>query len=324
MLATQAVRTPGAPVGLALSVDVEGRDFTANGSDIVLAYARVIDAHGTTVPHYDGRITYTVEGPASIVGGPEIGANPAECFDGIAPVMVRAGFEAGTITLRATTDDLASTTATFENIPAIADAIAASARPIYDLPRVRLDLGGEKQHVQYGWTGWYGENRVEANFALPQFGDAKVTLRTEDGAEWWRGEANVPGPLGFVAEDGVCAMGTLTLTFEGLPAGTYRLRTYHHGPSSDTDPMDPLHDKEHAADISKQAPAVCLDVIVGDQTLAAFVPQGKGRSVPKSGPTKADVTFRTDGVNPVRVTIRATDGKGSVWLNGVDLREIVN
>jgi beta-galactosidase len=135
----------------------------------------------------------------------------------------------------------------------------------------------------------------------------------------------VPGPLGFVAEDGVCAVGGLTLEFAGLESGQYRLRTYHHGPSSDTDPMDPLHGRTHAADIAKLPPAICLDVAVddaegGSRTVAAFVPQGAGQRVPRSGPTCADITFRSDGAAPVRVAIRLTDGEGSVWLNGLDIR----
>lgn len=323
------VRTPGAPVQIELDVDLEGRDFVADGSDIVIAYARVTDGTGTRIDSYEGRITFSVEGPAAIVGDETIGANPAEVIDGIAAVMIRAGTEPGEIKLTAEAEGLMSWWVLFNSVPATSDAIAASARPIYDLPRIRLDVGGENQHVQYGWTGWFGENGVDAHCGLPQFGDAVVTLRAEDGGQlWWRGEANVPGPLGFVAEDGVCAIKALALTFEGLPAGQYRLRTYHHGPSSDTDAMDPLHDKEHTADISKLPPAVCLDVVVDDadgdtQTLAVFVPQGKGRSVAKDGPTSAEVTFRADGVKPMRVNIRATDGNGSVWLNGVDLKEMV-
>lgn len=64
----------------------------------------------------------------------------------------------------------------------------------------------------------------------------------------------MPGPLGFVAEDGVCTLGELSLEFSGLGAGSYRLRTYHYGPSSDRDAMDPLHGKEHAADMARLPP----------------------------------------------------------------------
>jgi beta-galactosidase len=322
--ATCTVRTPEAPARIELGIDMEGRDLLADGADIVLAYARIVDDHGTTVRDYEGEVTFSVDGPAEVVGGPEIGSNPVACADGIAPVLVRAGLDAGPIALRAQAGDLQPAIATVESVPAVVDAIAAAARPIYDLPRVRLDLGGAGQHVQYGWTSWTGAGDTVAACDLPWMGT--VTLRPGMGGSlYWRGESNVPGPLGFVAEDGVCALGELTLELAGLEAGTYRLRTYHHGPSSDTDAMDPLHGKSHAADIANLPPAVCLDVVVdeteGDaRTLAAYIPQGAGKRVLKAGPSCADVTFHADGVAPVYVHIRSTDGRDSVWLNGLDIR----
>jgi beta-galactosidase len=318
-----SVRTADAPSAIELSVDLEGRELAADGSDIVVAYARVVDAHGTTVSGYDGLVTFSVEGPAAVVGGPEIRSNPMECFDGIAPVLVRAGLKAGTITVTARAEGLASASATFESRPAVADAIASAAKPIYDLARARVDVGGEKQHVQYGWTAWTGADDVGETLELPELGTVTVRPGVGEGL-YWRGEANVPGPLGFVAEDGVCALGVLFLEFAGLQAGTYHLRTIHHGPSSDTDRMDPLHDKEHVADISKLPPAVCLDVTasggVREAHTFAFVPQGAGRRVPRSGPTCADLTFDAQGSAPVTVRFAAGGGEGSVWLNGFELR----
>ena len=325
--ATAIARTPATPAGIALAADLEGRRLVADGSDIVLAFARIVDTHGTTVTEYEGKVTFSVDGPAEIVGGPEIGANPMECFEGIAPVLVRAGLQPGQITLRAETDNLPAATVAFESVPFVADEILSAARPIFDLPRVRLDLGGIGQHVQYGWTAWDGQNDSEASLVLSKFGEARIRLRAPEGGQlWWRGEANVPGPLGFVVEDGVCALGELTLAFEGLPAASYRLRTYHFGPASDTDAMDPLQGKIHSADIAELPPAAYLDVIALDEkepprTLAAFVPQANGNRVDPAGPTTAEVRFRSDGVKTVRLRIAASNGSGSVWLNGIDLEQ---
>jgi hypothetical protein len=89
--------------------------------------------------------------------------------------------------------------------------------------------------------------------------------------------------------------------------------------------MDPLHGKEHAADMARLPPAVCLDVAVADadgdlRRMAAYIPQGKGKLVPKSGLTYAEIAFRADGATPVRVQVRSTDGEGGVWLNELDIR----
>ena len=330
--ATDIVQTPGAPVGIALTVDIADRDFVADGADIVMIYARVVDGNGTTVTDYGGKIAFSVAGPAEIVGGPDLAANPMECFDGVAPALVRAGLEAGLIAIKAEAEGLTPGEALVPISPYNADAIATAARPIYDLPRVRLDLGGEGQHVQYGWLPWIGADGPDAEIVLDQLNDATLTLRSTSsavvggGVLRWRGESNVPGPLGFVAEDGVCAVGELVLTFAKLQAGHYRVRTYHHGPSSETDSMDPLRDKVYAVDISKLPPAVSLDVGISDGTrqwtAAAYKPQGQGKLIGPEGPTTIDVAFTSDGTAPVTVTLTSTDGAGSIWLNGLDLRQL--
>jgi len=330
--ASDIVQTPGAPVGVDLTVDMADRDFVADGADIVMVYARVVDLNGTTVTGYDGKVTFSVAGPAEIVGGPEIGANPMECFDGVAPVLVRAGLEPALIAIKAEADGLTPGEAFVPLSLYTADVIAATARPIYDLARVRLDLGGEGQHVQYGWLPWIGEDGPAAEIVLDQLAGAILTLHPVDsdvdggGRLRWRGESNVPGPLGFVAEDGVCAVGELALTFAGLPAGHYRVRTYHHGPSSETDSMDPLRDKVYAVDISKLPPAVSLDVGVSNGarrwTAAAYKPQGQGKRIGPEGPTCIDIAFSCEGTAPVTVRLTSTDGAGSIWLNGLDLRQV--
>ena len=326
--ATSVAHTPGTPVRIDLTVDMDGRDFLADGSDIVVAHAQVVDANGTRIKSFAEPVTCTVEGPAAVIGGPDIGANPMECLKGVATFLVRAGFEAGTTKITADCEGLASDSVSFDSIPSTDDAVAASAYPIYDLPRVRLDLGGPLQHVQYGLTGWMGENgSSEAVLALPQFGAAKATLHAPENEQlWWRGESNVPGVLGYVGEDGVCALGEITLDLEGLPAGTYRFRTYHHGPQSASNGMDPLRGKEYVVDISKFPPAPYLDVDVTDadeesRNVASSIAQGKGKSMIKVGPTCVDTRLSADGVSPVRILIRAKDGDGSVWLNGIDLEQ---
>jgi beta-galactosidase len=325
VVATETARTPETPVRLELSVDMEGRELVADGADIVLAFAHVVDGHGTTVTDYAGRVAFEVEGPAEIVGGAEIESNPMECFDGIAPVLVRAGLGAGEIVLRGEAEGLEGGEVRFASVPYSEDALIAVAQPIYDLPRMKVDLGGERQHIQYGWAPWVGEDGPEASFDLSGLG--RVVLRGASGENLrWRGESNVPGPLGFMAEDGVCSPSELNLEFIDLEAGRYVLKTYHHGPESDTNNMDPLAGKEHEADIAKMPPAVCLDIAVEDadgemRSANRFVPQGKGKRIDGEGPACSPIEFCADGRNPVRVRIVSTDGDGSVWLNGIDLEE---
>jgi len=84
--------------------------------------------------------------------------------------------------------------------------------------------------------------------------------------------------------------------------------------------MDPLHDKVHDADIATLAPATSLDVAVDGKVAAAYRPQGKGKLIGPEGPNFIDVTFESEG--STTVTIVSTDGRGSIWLNGLDLRRL--
>jgi len=192
-VASASERTPEAPAKIKLVVDLDQRQFTADGSDIVLAYAHILDANDTLVR--DGRhdVKFTVNSPATIVGdGADIAANPMRSQNGIAPVLVREGKSAGKIILHAKADGLAAAEATFTSAPWNPNGIAAAAKPVYDLKKVRVDLGGEGQLVQFDWTPWIGRDSAVPALALPTFGTAKVTLRSaaNEGVSRWLGEMN--------------------------------------------------------------------------------------------------------------------------------------
>lgn len=263
VMATAIARTPEAPIAMDLSVDLQDRTFVADGSDIVLAYARVIDRNGTTVTGFADHVTFKIAGPAEIIGGPEIHSNPAECFDGLAPILVRASQDAGPITLTAMAEGLEQGSVSFESIAAWEATSMTMPSSFIDLPTAKVDLGGVGQHIQFGWSGWDGKDGPASVYVLPGMGEATATVRAADGGTLnWRDESNVPGPLGFVAENGICADGKLMLVFAGLKAGRYRLTTIHHAPQSDTDNMDPLEGKEYGAEILKIPPAVTINVQV--------------------------------------------------------------
>jgi beta-galactosidase len=49
VVASQTVHTPETPQRIKLVMDTGGRDFVADGSDILVGYARVVDKNGTVV-----------------------------------------------------------------------------------------------------------------------------------------------------------------------------------------------------------------------------------------------------------------------------------
>jgi beta-galactosidase len=101
VVATATVLAPGVPKKLMLKADLKGRDIVADGSDWVRLYARVCDARGTTFPHGDDQVTFTVEGAGQLISDAHADNNPVRAEAGIATALVRAGTVPGVIKVTA-------------------------------------------------------------------------------------------------------------------------------------------------------------------------------------------------------------------------------
>ncbi|MDK6077751.1 glycoside hydrolase family 2 TIM barrel-domain containing protein [Massilia varians] len=82
MVAEHRVRTPGAPVRLALALDDVG--VPATSGDLVFVRARLLDANGTTVPLSGREVAFTAGPGSEIVGSATVSTEA-----GIASVLVR-------------------------------------------------------------------------------------------------------------------------------------------------------------------------------------------------------------------------------------------
>jgi len=323
--ARDRVHTPQEPVALQLRLDMKDRQLIADGSDIAMVYAYTVDAHGTILRDAKTEVTFSVRGPAGIVGDSLLpDANPIRPVrHGVAPALIRAGTQAGLIVVRAEAPGLKASEARVTSVPFNDDFTAALAQPIYDLERVRVDLGERGQLVQFGWTPWSGRSNEPAVLELAEMGGFSATLRTgsAEGITRWLGEMNVKGYLGFVMGEGVCAVDPqgLVLEFSGLPAGRYRLKTYHHAPRSNTNSMDPNRERLRTLKIHEIPVAGELAVQIGDVTVPVTVTAGK--ELPGSGPGTAIVDFAVQGESSVSVHITDTQGAKGIWLNGFELQQ---
>lgn len=323
--ASDRVRTPEEPVALQLHLDMEDRQLTADGSDIVMAYARVVDKNGTFILDTKKEVHFAVRGPAGIVGDRIFpGANPTRpTRHGSTPAMIRTDTQPGLIIVRAEAPGLQAAEAQVRSVPLISDRIAATAQPIYDHEKVRIDLGEKGQLVQFGWTPWYGKNDVDAALDLPDMGGFRATLRTgsAEGITRWLGEMNVKGFHGFVMGEGVCVIDPkgLVLEFHGLPDGRYRLKTYHHAPRSNTNSMDPNRQRLKTLKIHDIPVASRLAIHIAGVTTPVAITSGT--KLPDTGPAAAIMNFVVRDQSPVTVRITdAHDAKG-IWLNGFELQE---
>ena len=326
MIATSSIQTPGKPHHIVLSLDTEGRIFTADGSDILVAYARVVDKNGTTVDDTDIRVEFSVEGPAYLVGdGLDIKSNPAKCDYGVAPALIRAGTEAGQIIVTAKAKRLKPASVTIGTVPSKTVMVMKEARPIYDFDKIRVDIGEHKQLVQFDWIPWNADDNTSSVKEFKALGgfEASLAAAKEEKLLRWLGEINVMGKYGYAFGEGVLCMDKdgLVLEFRGLKKGKYRLTTWHHAPRSGTDSMDPNQELQVTAQIFKLPYASKLNIRLEDakgiRDYKTDVTFGKAMHNDPFG--SATCVFESDGVKPVRLHFRDPSAEKGIWLNAFEL-----
>lgn len=328
VIATQTIHTPETPACVQLVMNSHSRQLTADGSDILVGHAKIVDRNETVLKGAAHEIQFSVTGPASVVGdGANIGANPLRVRNGIAPVLIRAGREPGSITLTARAEGLEPATFTVTSVPKNNDVIAAQARPIYDFEKIRVDLGAQNQLVQFGWAAWNGTDNQSSTRRFAAFAGFNATLRpsSDDGILRWLGEMNVIGKHGFAYGEGVLAIdpGGLILEFADLPAGAYRLWSWHHAPRSNTDSMDPNRARLKTQTIHRlpYARELVIDVIDANAHESVTTPVTEGKEMQSEPVAVSEVMFVSDGLNPVTIRFNDPKTERGIWLNAFELSE---
>ncbi|HEX7509884.1 MAG TPA: DUF4982 domain-containing protein, partial [Chitinivibrionales bacterium] len=117
VMATHSVTTPSTASKLAVTIDTAGLPFVADGADIAMVYASILDASGTVVPSAVNGITFAVTAGQ----GDLVGVNPAPAQAGIAAILLRSKTNAGPLTISASATGLAGANAsvTAVNTPAV-------------------------------------------------------------------------------------------------------------------------------------------------------------------------------------------------------------
>lgn len=126
-IAQQTVRTAGAPAKLALTVDNEGIDLTADGSDAVMVHASVLDTNGTVCDTATDLLKFSiVSGDAKIVGDgmARVGANPIKAEAGMIGAYIQAGKTTGEIVVKVESAGLESAQVTIQSKPMTEKAAA--------------------------------------------------------------------------------------------------------------------------------------------------------------------------------------------------------
>ncbi|RKR14854.1 beta-galactosidase [Maribacter vaceletii] len=322
--------TAGKAYAIKLELDTEGRQFTADGSDILMVYATVIDRKGNTVPNTNHLIKFAVKGDGSVIGdNASINANPMFTEYGVAPALIRAGNTPGSMTITAKSKGLKSTSSTVTLVPNSNNTLLNNAKPVYDFTKERVDLGASDQLLQFGWNPWYGADDAKNTYTFKALKGVNATIEkgSEDGINRWLGEMNVIGKYGYAYGDGLISLDDkgVNLVFNNLPKGTYKLKTWHHAPSSNSDLMDPNKDKLKSATIHKlpyeKKIIISSESLIGKKQIETKVTAGK--EMQWESPGVGEVIFTSDGIKPVKINFNGKGNKG-VWLNAFELSEWKN
>jgi beta-galactosidase len=108
IVATEEVKTAGAPARIALSVDRS--TISADGEDLAFVTADIVDANGVIVPTASNAVNFSISGPGAIVGvdngnAPSIESykgTSRQAFSGKCLAIVRSTGAAGSIVVNAT------------------------------------------------------------------------------------------------------------------------------------------------------------------------------------------------------------------------------
>ena len=124
--ATHLVRAPGTASCVSLKLDTATMPLIADGADLALAYASIVDANGTVVPSAANAVTFSVSGPGTIISGD---GNPTAAVAGIATVYIQTQYTTpGPIVVTASAAGLCAATATVTSVPPTGDFITTVRR----------------------------------------------------------------------------------------------------------------------------------------------------------------------------------------------------
>ena len=275
-----------------ISVDVDRKGMTANGTDLAYLTATIQDEHGVTVPTAKDQVTFTVEGAAALAGVDNgVQADHQSYRDtnrksqaGQLVGIVRAGKVAGTAKVTVSASGLQPATV---EIPVAADA----------------SHEGADKHVEGLFYARYHYVKAGGELTLPQ----KVEVRYSDGskseeaATWGslsQEQLATPGVYtvaGTVADQQVAAMVTV---IDSVAA----LQNYSTTIPVGGDPVLPT-----------ARPAVMNDGTVMNANFPVTWAKPDAAAYAKPGTVVVEGTASVFGVDtPVRASVRVQTGKVSI------------
>ncbi|WP_282049486.1 glycoside hydrolase family 2 protein [Maribacter aquivivus] len=301
----------GKPHHLHVEYNITDQPFYAGGSDIRLVYASILDENNEVVTAAKKEIQFSVSGAGELIDNGKIYANPALAYNGIAAIYVKGTSDFGSITVTAKAAGIKSGKASINTVKFNTNEIANNAAPIYDYPITRVDIGGEKQLVQFEWEEWTGNSDQQLSYSIKET-NANIAISSSQKINWLGDGTSMLGDLSFVGTDGVFVeKGEVQMKLTNLNAGKYTLETFHHARKTDIKLTNDIEVTVEDADGK-------LTRTSDDHIVNYYDNSSSGERRPIS--IKSMIV--SDGSNPVTLKFKSKNEKGSLWLNGLILKQI--
>lgn len=296
-IASHTLEKATIPYRLKVVIEEDNRPLYANGSDMKIVKAYILDKNGNHVTTDSTSVTFSIRGMGDLIGDATIGANPFKAYHGVATALVRSRPQPGKITVAASADGLYAAKASINTI----ENKNTVTQTYYELKQAKIDFGGDQERlVQFGWNEWNPTFKP----TLSDFPELDLTITTDTELEWQNGWG-LSANLAYVGADGVSAKKNMTLVFNGLPEGTYTLKTYHH-----------------SIEEYQKSPTYSLEINDAAGTSKFTIKPTSGNRLGNSEPKSESVEIRAKDATPIRIHLSANDADIPVLLNGLQITEI--
>tara|TARA_R110002126_G_scaffold291782_1_gene458020 strand:- start:38145 stop:41021 length:2877 start_codon:yes stop_codon:yes gene_type:complete len=299
------------PHHIKVEFNINNQPFYAGGSDLRLVHASIVDKNGEVVTDAKNKVTFSISGAGELVDNGEIYANPTIVYDGVASIFIKGKNNTGSITVTAKSSGLKSGKVTINTVNYNTNEIVNNAKPIYDYPIENVDIGGEKQLVQFDWQEWTGNTNSDLKYTLKDSG-IQVEINATDKINWFGNGTSMIGDLSFMGTDGIfIEKGEMYVKLTHLKAGKYAIESFHHARKSNIKITNEI--EVTVEDIEGSFTRTSDDHIVN-----YYHNDNSGERKPLS----INSTFISDGSKPVILKFKNTNKKGTFWLNGFTLKQI--
>ncbi len=305
VVAEHTLTTGGEKSQIQLIIESDKRPLYADGSSIKVVKAYIQDKKGNLLSQDTSLVKFSVKGPGRIIGGAALGANPNKAYKGVASCLLSSEAVAGKITVTASLKGVRSGVATIETLPYEKDRVLAEARPIYDLKKIKVDIGGDEENLtQFGWQPW----SMKPTMSFSEFEDVEFELFSKKGDLIWMDGWGMSANLSYVSVDGVAGREGVLLKITGLKKGWYTFSSYHHSmeaPEAESDDFSiALSSGNEERIVIKQGLTYSTGNRLGNRTA-----------------NKVDFRFFAAGKTPITLHFTNTDIQQNTIINGFEISE---